>query len=665
MSIKKNILIGLCLLFILVNPYLSSAHFIEGKGDKDSLSNKVEYFKLRDVRLLKSPFKKAQDVDLSYILKLSPDRLLAPYLKEAGLQPTAKNYPNWESQGLDGHIAGHYLSALSMMYASTGKRELLDRVRYMVDELKRCQEQDSSGYIGGIPNGKEMWKQVAAGEVEAVKDRWVPWYNVHKIFCGLRDAYLFAGSREAKEVLIKLSDWCWQETHNLSDSLMQKMLQTEYGGMDKVLADLYVITGNKKYLKLAERFSKRSLLDPLLKKEDKLTGLHANTQIPVVLGFERIAGLTGNGDWQRAAGFFWNMVVHHRSLAFGGNSVAEHFNPIDDFSKLIVSPQGPETCNTYNMLKLTRMLYQESGSPSYIDFYERALYNHILSSENRKKGGFVYFTPARPRHYRVFSQPETSFWCCVGSGMENHSKYGGTIYAHAKDALYVNLFIPSELNWKEKGVKVIQENHFPDEDQTHLKIETEKPITFTLKIRYPSWVKKDRLQIFLNGKKQKIQGNPGTYVSLRRKWQEGDQIKVVLPMHFSMVPLPGSTDFVSLKYGPVILAARTGTKEMKGEFADTGRMSHIASGPLFSIKDAPKLVGSRSDILSEIKRVKRDTLVFEAPAAIYPEKYKDLKLIPFFRIGGARYMMYWQQTTKNNMKKALAVDEKLDERKGE
>ncbi len=656
---KKWILLG-----IVFIPMICFSQLLGNQWDINKVSKKLHYFKLSDVRLLPSPFKKAQQVDLTYMMKLNPDRLLAPYLKEAGLKPKAENYPNWESEGLDGHIAGHYLSALSMMYASTGKQSLLDRINYMVDELQRCQEQDPSGYIGGIPNGKEMWKKVAAGDVAAVKSRWVPWYNVHKIFCGLRDAYLFAGNTEAKKILIKLSDWCWQETHQLSDSSMQKMLQTEYGGMDKVLADVYAITGNKKYLKLAARFSKRSLLDPLLKEEDQLTGLHANTQIPIVLGFERIAGLTGNDSWQGAVSFFWNTVVHKRSLAFGGNSVEEHFNPVDDFSKLLTSPQGPETCNSYNMLKLTRMLYQTSGSPAYMDYYERALYNHILSSENRKQGGFVYFTPARPRHYRVFSQPETSFWCCVGTGMENHSKYGGTIYAHTKDALYVNLFIPSTLHWKQKGVKLIQENHFPDEDQTSLVIHTEQPATFTLKIRYPSWVKEDSLQVLINGKSQTLHAHPDAYVSLKREWRQGDQVKVVLPMHLSMVPLPGSTGFMALKYGPVVLAAKTGTKEMKGEFADTGRMSHIAAGPLLSIEDAPKLLGTKKSILPEIKRVKKDKLVFEAPAAIYPEKYKDLKLIPFFRIGGARYMLYWQQATKKNLKQATVYDEKLDKRDG-
>src|SRR5699024_422470 len=390
----------------------------------------------------------------------------------------------------------------------TGDKELLDRVNYMVKELNRCQKQDPSGYIGGIPNGKEMWETVAQGDVEAVKSRWVPWYNADKSLCGLRDAYLFTGNQMAEKVLVKLSDWCWKETHNLSEEQMQKMLQTEYGGMDKVLVDVAQITGNKKYLKLAKRFSKHSLLDPLMAEKDELTGLHANTQIPIVLGFERIAQETGDKSWQQAASFFWNTVVNNRSLVFGGNSVEEHFNPVNDFSKMITSPQGPETCNTYNMLKLTRMLYQVTGDLKYIDYYERALYNQILSTENLKDGGFVYFSSVRPRHYRVFSQPETSFWCCVGSGMENHSKYGGAIYAHSKDALYVNLFIPSKLKWKEKSATIIQKNNFPDLSKTTLIVKVSQPTTFSLKVRYPDWVADGAMKIAVNGETQSITHHP-------------------------------------------------------------------------------------------------------------------------------------------------------------
>lgn len=630
---------------------------------QDRIAVNVSYFPLQDTRLLLGPFYRAQQVDEAYMMKLSPDRLLAPYLTEAGIPAKAKNYGNWESSGLDGHIAGHYLSALSMMYASTGDKRLLDRLNYMVGELKRCQDHGADGYLGGIPDGRAMWKKVAAGDVKAVNSRWVPWYNLHKLFAGLRDAYRYTGSDTARAVLIRLSDWCLKETSGLSDTQMQTMLQTESGGMNEVLADVAAITGEKKYLTLAERFSKRSLLNPLLKDTDALTGLHANTQIPVVIGFERIADLSGNRDWHRAAEFFWQTVVHHRTVAFGGNSVKEHFNPVNDFSGMITSPQGPETCNTYNMLKLTRMLYEKSGDPAYMDYYERALYNHILSSENLDQGGFVYFTPLRPEHYRVFSRPETSFWCCVGTGMENHSKYGGTIYAHTKDALLVNLFIASRVKWKEKGLVLTQQTRFPDADRSTLEMKLSKPATFTLKIRYPGWVAPGALRLRVNGKAQTVTATPDSYVSLTRQWKSGDQVEVTLPMTTTMTALPDHSAFVALMEGPIVLAARTGNHEEKGEFADTGRFAHIASGPRYPLEDAPMLLGARKSILADILPVPGDSLAFTAAQAIYPARYKELKLIPFFRIGGYRYMMYWQHTTAQGLSEAIREDKKLDARR--
>ena len=260
------------------------------------------------------------------------------------------------------------------------------------------------------------------------------------------------------------------------------------------------ITGDKKYLELARRFSHKLILDPLIKEEDKLTGMHANTQIPKVIGYKRIAELSQDdknwnhaAEWDHAARFFWNTVVNHRSVCIGGNSVREHFHPSDNFTSMLNDVQGPETCNTYNMLRLTKMLYQNSHNPNqtnepdpnYVNYYERALYNHILASQEPDKGGFVYFTPMRPGHYRVYSQPETSMWCCVGSGLENHTKYGEFIYAYRKDTLYVNLFIPSQLTWKEQGIILTQETRFPDDDKVTLRIDEAPKKKRTLMIRIP------------------------------------------------------------------------------------------------------------------------------------------------------------------------------------
>ena len=456
------------------------------------LPAKVESFPVRDVRLTASPFKHAEDMDIRYLLGIDPDRLLAPYLKEAGLSPKAENYTNWENTGLDGHIGGHYLSALSYMYAATGNKEIKARLDYMISELKRCQDAAGDGYLCGVPNGRKMWKEIEEGNIRAsgfgLNDRWVPLYNIHKIYAGLRDATLQTDSREAKEMLVKLTDWMIRLVSKLSDEQIQDMLRSEHGGLNETFADVAAITGDKRYLKLAHQFSHHTVLQPLLRQEDKLTGMHANTQIPKVIGFKRIADLEGNRDWSEAACYFWETVVNHRSITIGGNSVREHFHPADDFSSMLTSEQGPETCNTYNMLRLTKMLYETSADVHFMDYYERALYNHILSTQNPVQGGFVYFTPMRAGHYRVYSQPQTSFWCCVGSGMENHARYGEMIYGHKDNNLYVNLFIPSTLRWGDTQIE--QQTAFPDEEETTLVISPEKgKKEFTLLFRIPEWTK--------------------------------------------------------------------------------------------------------------------------------------------------------------------------------
>ena len=367
-------------------------------------ASKIQSFRLSDVKLLDSEFKNAETIDAEYIMAHDPDRLLAPFLIDAGLTPKAERYGNWENTGLDGHICGHYLTALSQLYASTGDQRFFDRLNYMIDELERCQQKNGNGYVGGIPGGMAMWKEIAAGRINAeafsLNGKWVPLYNIHKTFAGLRDAYLIAGIEKAKGMLIALTDFFLNISKNLTDDQIQEMLRSEHGGMNEVFADVYAITGDEKYLELAKRFSHKFILEPLLNNEDRLNGLHANTQIPKVIGFERISELDHDQAWHNAAKFFWETVVDHRTVSIGGNSVREHFHPANDFSSMVESREGPETCNTYNMVKLSKDLYFVDNDLKYIDYYERALYNHILSTEHPVHGGFVYFTSMRPRHYR-------------------------------------------------------------------------------------------------------------------------------------------------------------------------------------------------------------------------------------------------------------------------
>ncbi len=627
-------------------------------------NSKLEPFQLNDVELLDSPFKQAELTDMNYILEMDVDRLLAPYLREAGLEPKAESYTNWENTGLDGHIGGHYLTALSLMYASTGDVRMKERMEYMISELKKCQDTFGDGYLGGIPGGYEMWKEIAKGDIDAgsfsLNKKWVPLYNIHKIYAGLRDAYLYGGSTVARDMLIKLSDWAIQLVANLSEAQIQDMLRSEHGGLNEVFADVAHITGDSKYLKLAEQFSDLSVLNPLLNKEDKLTGMHANTQIPKVIGYKRIAEEENNQEWSDAARYFWENVVTRRSISIGGNSVREHFHPVDDYSSMLDSEQGPETCNTYNMLKLTKLLFMSDPQAKYMDYYERALYNHILSTQNPDKGGFVYFTPMRPGHYRVYSQPQTSFWCCVGSGLENHAKYGEMIYAHQGGELLVNLFIPSKLSWKEKNTEIIQQTNFPDSEVVTLKINPEKQTSFTLKVRYPSWVKKGDLKMEINGASVDFEVSDKRYLSISRKWNKGDQVKITLPMHIQVEQIPDQEHFYSFKYGPVVLAAKTDTISMDGMFADDSRGGHIAAGPKVPLQEMPIIMSDPGTIQSKVHKIEGKPLTFTVDSLV-SDRYKDLELMPFYNLHESRYIVYWQSETKDGLaeiKKKIEQEEK-------
>ncbi|WP_303922188.1 glycoside hydrolase family 127 protein [Draconibacterium sediminis] len=614
----------------------------------------VEYFNLSDVKLLESEFKNAQKQDIAYLMALDPDRLLAPFLREAGLETKAESYPNWENTGLDGHIGGHYLTALSLMYASTGDAEMKERLDYMISELKRCQDANGNGYVGGVPGGQTAWDEIKSGEIHAggfsLNGRWVPLYNIHKTYAGLRDAWIYAGNETAKTMLIDMTDWMLDLVSDLNDEQIQTMLESEHGGLNETFADVAEITGNDKYLDLAKKFSHHEILDPLIEHHDELTGKHANTQIPKVIGYQRIAELDGDSVWSDASLFFWNTVVNGRSIAIGGNSVREHFHPKDDFSEMISSVEGPETCNSYNMLKLTKMLYPTFGNNSkFIDYYEKTLYNHILASINPDNGGLVYFTPMRPNHYRVYSQPETSFWCCVGSGIENPGKYGEMIYAHTDQSLYVNLFIPSELNWEDKNTEVVLETQFPDEDKVYLTINPNEKTEFELHLRYPSWVENGALNVLVNGKEAKFQVSENGYAVVKREWEKGDKVELVLPMKITTEQLEDGSNNYAFNYGPIVLAAKTGTEDLKGLYADASRMGHVAHGKMIPLKDRPVIVASADNLPSMLEKEDSDELAFKL-SGLYPEKYENgLEMLPFYRIHESRYNIYWSQASKEEL----------------
>lgn len=622
------------------------------------LQQRIETFPIKDIRLGESIFQDYQQADINYLMGLNADRLLAPYLKGAGLKPKANNYTNWENTGLDGHIGGHYLSALAYMYAATGNKEIERRMDYYLSELKRCQDARADGYLGGVSNGNKIWKEIAEGKINAssfgLNGGWVPLYNIHKIYAGLRDAWLIAGREDAKLMLVKLTDWMIKEVSQLSDEQIQQMLRSEHGGLNETFADVAEITGDKKYLKLAHQFSDQQMLQPLLKGEDNLTGKHANTQIPKVIGYKRIADLEGRADWDRAAAFFWEVVIGQRSVSIGGNSMREHFNPTNDFSGLLASEQGPESCNTYNMLRLTKMLYQTSADKDYIDYYERALYNHILSIVNPVQGGFVYFTPMRSGHYRVYSQPQTSMWCCVGTGIENPARYGEMIYAHEGNDLIVNLFIPSTLTWGDITVK--QENRFPQQPSTDISLSLKKAKKFAVKIRQPWWC--NDMKVSVNGEPVTVKAEGGNLV-VSRKWQNGDRLHVDMPMHLTAITTPDGKPQYSFFYGPIVLAAKTGTERQDGIYADDSRGGHIANGPQIPLNQMPAIIGDSETILSHLKPANRP-MHFHLTGVTLPQ-FEGMTLQPFYELYECRYQIYfplYSEAQWNEQKQRLAAEEK-------
>jgi DUF1680 family protein len=643
-------------LIIIIFLYLAA---IQNLFPQDSLYSNT--FPLSNVRLLDGPFKHAQDLNVTTLLQYEEDRFLAPYLKEAGLTPKAQNYPNWESDGLDGHTGGHYLSAMAIHYASTGNAECLARMEYMISELKTCQDSNAVrypewgvGYIGGVPNGDELWPEIQEGNISRVWDYWVPWYNIHKTYAGLRDAWLYAGNEEAKTLFLKFCDWAINLTSGLSDSQMEQMLGNEHGGMNEIFADAYQMTGEEKYLVAAKRFSHKWLLNAMAAGNDILDNRHANTQVPKAVGFERIYEVSGDEMYADAGSFFWETVTNNRSLAFGGNSREEHFPSKSSCIDFVNTVQGPESCNTNNMLKLTADLFRVNPLAKYADYYERALYNHILSTQHPDHGGYVYFTPARPRHYRVYSAPNQAMWCCVGTGMENHGKYGEFIYTHNKDTLFLNLFIASELNWDKKAVSITQETNFPYEGKTQLTVNTSSPVAFKLMVRHPYWASADTFRIVVGTDTLTTSSEPSSYVLIDRTWNDGDVVNIILPMANRIEKLINVPGYVAFMHGPILLAAKTGTEDLAGLIADAGRWAHIAHGSMLPIYEAPIIVeDDLSSIADSLVPVEGKPLTFTTSGLNIENPLDSLMLEPFYEVHDSRYMMYWLTLTPAQYQEVL------------
>ena len=620
----------------------------------------ADEFPLGDVTLLDGPLKHARDLNIKVLLQYDNDRLLAPFLKEAGLTPKGELYPNWA--GLDGHVGGHYLTALAMN-AATGSKECQERMEYWISELQACADANAKnhpswgkGYIGGVPNSDRVWSTFKQGDFKAYFGSWVPFYNVHKIYAGLRDAWVYCGNEQAKSLFLGLCDWAINLTAGLTDQQMERALDTEHGGMNEVLADAYAITGDKKYLDVAKRFSHRRLLNPLSQRQDCLDNMHANTQVPKVVGFERIAELSGDEAYHNAGIYFWEIVTGERSLAFGGNSRREHFPSKEACKDFVNDIDGPESCNTNNMLKLSEELHRRNPEARFADYYELATFNHILSTQHPEHGGYVYFTSARPRHYRNYSAPNEAMWCCVGTGMENHGKYGQFIYTKKADALFVNLFVASELNWKERGITLRQETTFPYSETSRITV-TEVSnhnsqlstlnSQFKLMVRYPGWVKPGQFAVKVNGQPIAIVTGPSSYVTIDRQWKKGDVVEINFPMYNYVKYMPNLPQYIALMHGPVMLAMKTGTEDLAMLIADDSRFGQLAVGKKLPTDQAPILINNNiEDIANQLQPVAGKPLHFTLSTKMVNEIRNEL--MPFFELHDSRYMMYWLALSEDN-----------------
>ncbi len=592
------------------------------------VSLKALPFEPKDIRLLDGPFKHAMDLDARFLWSLEPDRLLSWYRKEAGLAPKAEVYGGWESQGIAGHSLGHYLSACARMSQAAGDRRFCDRVAYIVDELAQCQKANGNGYVGALPNGKRIFAEVARGDIRSqgfdLNGGWVPWYNLHKLFAGLIDAYRFCGNAKALEVVSRMADWAEAVTRDLSEEQWQQMLACEHGGMNESLADLYGLTGDARYLAVAERFYHRAILDPLSAGRDELEGKHANTQIPKVIGAARLFELTGEQPFAEISRFFWDTVTANHSYVTGGNSQGEHFGAPGKLNDRLAA-NTTETCNTYNMLRLTRLLFCRDPRPAYADYMERAVYNHILASQHPENGRVCYFLSLQQGGHKVFLG-EHDFTCCNGSGMENHARYGDSIYFHSDRALWVNLFLASELSWSDKGLRLRQDTDFPRSGSTRLTFTLDRPLRLAVHVRHPFWATQG-LTVRLNGTQLDATSTPQGYATVDRRWQTGDRLEIEMPMGLRTEPMPDNPNRVALFQGPILLAGDV--------------------GPLDSDPFVPVLITEGRPVADWVRPAPGEAMAWHTDRVGRP---KDVDLTPFYAVYDRRYSVYWDLFTDEQWK---------------
>ncbi|HYQ58709.1 MAG TPA: beta-L-arabinofuranosidase domain-containing protein [Draconibacterium sp.] len=651
--IKPKISIPIIFLFVLL--YSACTTKVENKvktNGREVIEFRVLPFEMADVKLLDGPFKDATELNVQSLLNYEPDKFLAKFRIEAGLEPKAEHYGGWEERSIAGHSLGHYITATSLMYQTTGDQEFLNRVNYIVDELAECQEADGEGYIGAFKDGKKILEEeVGKGDIRSegfdLNGLWVPFYTQHKIYDGLIHAYELCDNPKALEIATGFADWLYTVLDDLSEDQMQEILKCEHGGMNDALAELYAVTGDEKYMELSRKFHHKEILEPLTDQIDILPGKHANTQIPKLVGTARRYELTGDLDDRAASEFFWDRVVNHHSYVTGGHCEGEHFGAPDSLRDRL-SDRTSETCNVYNMLKLSRHLFMWDAKPEVADFYERALFNHILSSQHPEDGRVIYNLSLEMGGAKSYQNP-LGFTCCVGSGMENHSKYCKNIYYHNNIELFVSQYIASELSWQDKGVVLTQNTKYPEEQGTTLSLKCEEPVEFALQVRYPYWAK-EGIDIKVNGKQIKVKEEPGSFVAVEREWNDGDVVEVQFPFSMRLESMPDDENRIALMYGPLVMAGDLGP-ENDPNVAD----------PLY----VPVLLAENRNPATWTEPVSNEANTFETKDIARP---RNIVFKPFYKTHERRYSVYfdifsnekWEETEAKYIAEQEAI-KKMEE----
>lgn len=599
----------------------------------------LQAFDLSDIHLLESRFTENMQRESQWIMSLKVSQLLHSFQTNAGVYAgreggymTVEKLGGWESLDceLRGHSTGHILSGLSLLFATTGDEQYKQKGDSLVTGLAEVQKAlNQNGYLSAYPQYL-IDRNIAGSSV------WAPWYTLHKLFAGLLDQYLYGDNPQALEIAEGMAYWAYQKLSSLTDEERKRMLKNEFGGINDSFYTLYELTGKEEYQKLGAFFYHNDVLEPLAQQEDILSKKHANTYIPKLIGLCRAYEIQGNESDRDISTFFWNTVVSHHSFITGSNSDKEKFFEPDHISEHLTGYTG-ESCNVYNMLKLTRHLYAYNPEIEYVDFYEKALYNHILGQQDTQTGMVSYFLPMLPGAHKVYSTPTRSFWCCVGTGFENQAKYGEFIYYHDASTLYVNLFIPSQIHWKEKGFKLKQTTEFPKNGTIDLYVEENNAHTNELAIRYPSWA--DQVEVTINGQKKKIKEKPGHYIRLKRNWKKGDHIQIVFPMKLQVNPTKDNPQIAAITYGPVVLAGRMGTEGME----TPAPYSNPALYNDYYTYEYHIPADINNELHKSTEALQKDIHPTDTPLRFTIEG-TDIHLAPIYDIHRERYIIYWNLT---------------------